>query len=85
MSTGREIRLIEEDDGGWSAIDEATNVASHGATRQEALESLDDALALHRGEKGRPITDDDLREWDLDPEEVADEVGVPDAPWFDEE
>lgn len=85
MSTGREIRLIEEDDGGWSAVDEQTAVASHGATRQQALENLDDALALHRGEAGRPVTDDDLREWGIDPEGVADEVGVPDAPWFDDE
>ncbi|MFB6292962.1 MAG: type II toxin-antitoxin system HicB family antitoxin [Halonotius sp.] len=46
MSTGREIRLIEEDDGWWSAIDEETGVASQGPTRQEALENLDEATAL---------------------------------------
>ena len=85
MSSIREIRLIEEDEGGWSAVDEATNVASCGDTREEALENLDEAVALHRGEIGRPVTDDDLREWGIDPEDVSDEVGVPDAPWFDEE
>jgi len=85
MSTGREIRLIEEDDGGWSAVDEETNVASHGATRREALDNLDEAIALHRGEVGEPVTDDDLREWGIDPDEAADETTVPDAPWFDEE
>jgi hypothetical protein len=26
----REIRLIEEDDGGWSAVEEETGVASQG-------------------------------------------------------
>jgi len=46
MSTGREIRLIEEDDGGWSAIDEETGVASQGETREEALEMLDEAVEL---------------------------------------
>jgi predicted RNase H-like HicB family nuclease len=46
MSTGREIRLIQEDDGWWSAVDEETNVASQGETRQEALENLDEAVAL---------------------------------------
>lgn len=46
MSTGREIRLVEEDDGWWSAIDEATGVASQGETRQGALENLDEAIAL---------------------------------------
>jgi len=46
MSTGREIRLIEEDDGWWSAIDEEAGVASQGPTRQEALENLDEATEL---------------------------------------
>lgn len=46
MSTGREIRLVEEDEGGWSAIDEETGVASQGETRREALENLDEAVEL---------------------------------------
>jgi len=46
MSTGREIRLIEEADGWWSAVDDATGVASQGPTRQEALENLDEAVEL---------------------------------------
>jgi len=46
MSTGREIRLIAEEDGWWSAIDEQTGVASQGPTRAEALENLDEAVAL---------------------------------------
>jgi predicted RNase H-like HicB family nuclease len=45
MSTGREIRLIEEDDGWWSAIDEQADVASQGPTREKALENLDEAIA----------------------------------------
>jgi len=45
MSTGREIRLVEEDDGWWSAIDESTGVASQGETREAALENLDEAVA----------------------------------------
>ena len=45
MSTGREIRLIEEDDGWWSAVDVETDVASQGATPREALDNLDEALA----------------------------------------
>ncbi|WP_424014628.1 type II toxin-antitoxin system HicB family antitoxin [Halorubrum xinjiangense] len=46
MSTGREIRLIEEDEGGWSAIDQELNVASQGETREEALSNLDEAVEL---------------------------------------
>jgi len=48
MSTGREIRLIEEDDGGWSAIDDETGVASQGETRREALDNLDQAVELSK-------------------------------------
>jgi predicted RNase H-like HicB family nuclease len=46
MSTGREIRLLENDDGWWTAIDEATGVASQGETREAALENLDEAVEL---------------------------------------
>jgi predicted RNase H-like HicB family nuclease len=46
MSTGHEIRLIEEEAGGWSAIDEELNVASQGETREEALANLDEAVEL---------------------------------------
>lgn len=46
MRTGREIRLIEEDDGWWSTIDEETGVASQGPTRTAALENLDEAVEL---------------------------------------
>jgi predicted RNase H-like HicB family nuclease len=45
MSTGREIRLVEEYDGWWSAIDEGAGVASQGPTRSEALANLDEAVA----------------------------------------
>jgi predicted RNase H-like HicB family nuclease len=46
MSTGGEIRLVENEDGWWTAIDEATGVASQGETREEALENLDEAVEL---------------------------------------
>jgi predicted RNase H-like HicB family nuclease len=75
MSTGRKISLIEEDDGGWSAIDEETGVASCGDTRQEALQMLDEAVALHNGEAGESVDTPDeeravLREMGIDPDEV---------------
>jgi len=80
----REIRLVEEADGRWSAIDERADVASHGDTRSEALANLDKAVALHMGEIGEPVTDADLRDLGLDPETVPDEPQEPDAPWFSE-
>jgi predicted RNase H-like HicB family nuclease len=75
MSTGREIHLIEEDDGWWSAVDEETGVASQGETREEALANLDEAVALYNGEAGEPIEDEEafLREIGIDPDEIPDE------------
>ena len=78
----RRITLTQEDDV-WIAKDEDVNVASHGETREEALENLDEAVALHEG-GGDPVTDEDLREWGIDPDDVSDGVQEPDAPWFDE-
>jgi predicted RNase H-like HicB family nuclease len=69
----------------WIAKDVATGVASQGDSRGEALEMLDEAVALHRGEAGRPVTDEDLAELGIDPEDVSDEPEEPDAPWFDDE
>jgi len=75
MSTGREIHLIEEDDEWWSAVDEETGVASQGPTRQEALENLDEAVALHEGDAGEPIEDEEefLKELGIDLDDVPDE------------
>lgn len=74
MSATRKITLIEEAEGGWSAIDEELGVASCGDTRAEALEMLDEAVALHQGE-GEPIEDEDaaLEELGLDPDDTGDE------------
>jgi predicted RNase H-like HicB family nuclease len=83
-SSRREIRLVEEEDGTWSAVDEGAGVASQGQTRSEALANLDEAVALHEGEIGDPVTEADLRDLGLDPDSVPDEPREPDAPWFSE-
>ena len=74
MSTGREIRLIENDDGVWSAIDEEAGVASQGASREEALANLDEAVELNET-GGEPIEDEDafLESIGIDPSEIPDE------------
>ena len=74
MSTGAKIILTEED-GWWVATDVETGVASQGETREEALEMLDEAVALHKGEIGESIESWDeekavLEELGIDPEEV---------------
>lgn len=54
ISSGCEIHLVEEVDGWWSAIDEGTGVASQGASRETALQNLDEAV-----EATEAVRDDD--------------------------
>ncbi|MFC6721406.1 type II toxin-antitoxin system HicB family antitoxin [Halobacteriaceae archaeon SHR40] len=63
----QEIRLVDDGEW-WVATDVETGAASQGETRAEALENLDEAVALHRGEIGRPPADDELRGMGIDPE-----------------
>ena len=75
----QEIRLTKEGDW-WVAKDVETGVASQGETRQEALEMLDEAVALHKGEIGEPIEDEEafLKELGIDPDEVEPTKDLPD-------
>ncbi|SNR65835.1 type II toxin-antitoxin system HicB family antitoxin [Halorubrum vacuolatum] len=85
--SGRTITLTQTDDGWWVARDEPTGVASQGETRQDALDNLDEAVALHKGEVGESIdTEEDeqqvLEELGIDPDEVvltrSEHDGLPD-------
>ncbi|PHQ41543.1 HicB family protein [Halorubrum sp. C191] len=74
--SGRTITLTEADDGWWVARDEETGVASQGETRQDALDNLDEAVALHKGEIVESIDTQEqeeevLEELGIDPNEVA--------------
>jgi hypothetical protein len=64
----QQIELCENPSGSWTATDQQTGVASQGETRAEALENLDEALALYRGEIGHEPTTEELRELGVDPE-----------------
>jgi predicted RNase H-like HicB family nuclease len=57
----REIKLTQEGEW-WVAKDEDEGVASQGKTRVEALENLDEAVALHKGEIGEEIPEDEQEE-----------------------
>ncbi len=63
-----EIRMWRED-GTWIVTDVETGVTTQGETREEALENIDEAVALHNGEVGREPTDEELREIGIDPED----------------
>jgi len=59
-TTSQTIRLTLEDDQ-WVAVDEDTEVASQGKTREEALRNLDEALDLREEAKrsDSPATEPD--------------------------
>ena len=61
-----EIRLWQEDDW-WIAKDVETGVTTQGTSRTVALGNLDDAVALHDGERGRTPTDEELRAAGIEP------------------
>jgi len=69
-----EIRLWPEDDW-WVVTDVETGVTTQGKTREEALENIDEAVGLHRGELGKSIDTWEeerelLEELGIDPEKV---------------
>ncbi len=61
-----EIRLWREDDW-WVARDVETGVTTQGQSREDALENLDEAVAIHNDEVGSAPTDEELREMGIDP------------------
>lgn len=61
-----EIRLWREDDW-WVITDVETGVTTQGETREDALEMLDEAVALYKGETGHEPTDEELQEMGIDP------------------
>lgn len=70
-----EIRMWRED-GIWVITHVETGVTTQGQTRETALEMLDEALALHKGESGESIDTPEeereaLQEMGIDPDEVA--------------
>lgn len=63
----------------WVAIDTETGVGAQGATREEALAELDEAVALHTAETDETVEDEDavLRDLGIDPEEVEPTEDLP--------
>ena len=63
----REIRLVENDDGRWTARDLGVGVTAQGATRTAALSALDDVVAAVTGDGGHPPTDEEIESLGVDP------------------
>lgn len=64
----REIRLLKNPDGRWTARDLRVGVTAQGETRSAALDNLDAVVGAVEGEGGRPPTDDEIRELGVDPD-----------------
>lgn len=60
-----------------TALDVESGVASYGESKAEALSMLAEALELHEG-GGESVTEDDLREFGLDPDD-EDDRDLPDS------
>lgn len=63
----REIRLVENPDGQWTARDLDGEVSAQGQTRTGALEALDAVVAAVEGDGGHVPTEEELAELGVDP------------------
>ncbi|MUW13210.1 type II toxin-antitoxin system HicB family antitoxin [Halorubrum sp. CBA1125] len=64
----RDIRLIQNPDDQWTARDLDHELSAQGATREAALDALDDVVAAAHGDGGHPPTDEELRDLGVEPD-----------------
>lgn len=64
----REIRLLQNPDGQWTARDLVAGMTAQGKSRAAALDSLDTVVAAVEGDGGEPPTDEEIRDLGVDPE-----------------
>jgi len=64
----REIRLVKNPDGQWTARDLSVGVVAQGENRGVALDNLDAVVEAVEGNGGRPPTDDEIRNLGVEPE-----------------
>ncbi|MFC6873982.1 type II toxin-antitoxin system HicB family antitoxin [Halobellus marinus] len=64
----REIRLLKNPEGEWTARDLRVGVTAQGESRDAALDNLDAVVEAVEGDGGRPPTDDEIRDLGVDPE-----------------
>ncbi len=80
MSSGREIRLVENPDGQWTARDVDLGVSAEGESRDGALDALDDVVDAITGDGGHEPTDAELHALGVDPETARSQSdGLPDV------
>lgn len=75
----REIRLLENPYGQWTARDLRAEISAQGKTREDALSALDRGVAALRGDEGHEPTDEELRELGVDPDVARSGFDLPDV------
>lgn len=76
----REIRLLENPDGQWTARDLDAELTAQGKTRAGALENLDDVVEAVTGDGGHEPTDEELDDLGVDTETArSQDDDLPDA------
>jgi hypothetical protein len=70
----REIRLLKNPDGRWTARDLRAEATAQGESRAAALDNLDAVVEAVEGDGGHSPTDEEIRALGVDPE-VAREQG----------
>ncbi len=64
----REIRLLKNPDGQWTARDLRVEVTVQGESRDAALDNLDAVVEAIEGDGGHSPTDGEIRDLSVDPE-----------------
>lgn len=76
----REIRLLKNPDGQWTARDLRVGVTAQGETRSEVLDTLDAVVEAVKGDGGRAPTDEELKALGVDPDVARSQDGdLPDV------
>lgn len=64
----RDIRLVQNPDGQWTARDLEHELTAQGATREDALDALEEVVEAVVGDGGHEPTDEELRALGVDPD-----------------
>jgi predicted RNase H-like HicB family nuclease len=67
-SPEREIRLVKNPDGQWTARDLRVGVTAQGKSRDVALDNLDAVVEAVEGDGGQSPTNAEIRDLGVDPE-----------------
>lgn len=79
-SPEREIHLIKNPDGQWTARDLCVGMTAQGKSRDVALDSLDAVIEAVDGDGGRSPTDKEMCDLGVDPEVAQSQSGkLPDV------